>query len=143
MKKGIPNEVNSVLETFPASSRKVLLKIRRLILDCAAQDDAIGNLTETLKWGEPAYLTEQTKSGSTIRLGIDDHKPEAVAIYLNCQTTLVKDIQNKFPGKFDCENNRVIYIPVKEPLPSDDLSQCLTMALKYHLNKKQRSAGLI
>ena len=143
MKTSIPDDVRNVLNTFPAASRKMLLKLRQLILDCAAEDEAIGTLTETLKWGEPAYLTEQSKSGSTIRLGIDDHKPDSVAIYVNCQTTLVKDIQNKFPGVFDCENNRAIYFPAAGPLPSDELTECISMALKYHLNKKHRAAGLL
>ena len=66
MKKSIPKDVSGVLSTFPTASRKTLLKVRQLIFECAAADDAIGTLTETLKWGEPAYLTEQTKSGSTI-----------------------------------------------------------------------------
>ena len=143
MKKSIPEDISGVLSTFPTASRKTLLKVRQLILECAAADDAIGTLTETLKWGEPAYLTEQTKSGSTIRLGVDEHKPDSVAIYVNCQTTLVTDIQSKFPGVFECKNNRAIYLPASSPLPTDVLSECLSMALKYHLNKKQRAAGLI
>jgi len=143
MKQNIPDDVKSAFDNYSASSRKTLLEIRRLILNCAAQDETIGQITETLKWGEPAYLTEKSRSGSTIRLGSDDHKPDCVAVYFNCQTTLVKDIQSKFPDVFECENNRVLYLSIQKPLPKEQLSQCLTMALRYHLNKKQRTAGLL
>lgn len=44
--------------------------MRRLIVATAAETSGVGPLTEMLKWGEPAYLTEATVSGSTIRLGL-------------------------------------------------------------------------
>jgi hypothetical protein len=30
----------------------------------------VGALHETLKWGQPAYLTPETRSGTTLRLGV-------------------------------------------------------------------------
>jgi len=120
-----------------------LLAIRQLIFKSAAADDEIGEITETLKWGEAAYLTEQTGSGSTIRLGYKDNKPDCAAIYFNCQTTLIKDIQQHYPDKFEYQDNRALFIPIKPSLPSKELKHCINMALKYHKNKKLRKAGLI
>lgn len=34
----------------------------------AASTDGGGPIEETLKWGDPAYVTSATKSGSTIRV---------------------------------------------------------------------------
>ena len=70
MNRKIPKEVQQVFDTYPAKARKHLTKIRKLILDCAAADDTIGELTETLKWGEPAYLTEKTGSGKYSPVGL-------------------------------------------------------------------------
>jgi hypothetical protein len=46
-----------------------LLALRRVIFATAAATPGVGVLTETLKWGEPAHVTAETASGSTIRLG--------------------------------------------------------------------------
>ena len=54
----------------------------------AAQDAGAGPLTETLKWGEPAYLTEASGSGSTIRLGQVRDDPGHAAVFVNCRTAL-------------------------------------------------------
>ena len=143
MKQKIPKDVKSIFDSYPAAASKLLIQVRQLIIKCAAQDDAIGELTETLKWGEPAYLTEQTGSGSTIRLGFKDKSPDTVAIYFNCQTTIVKDIQLRYPTLFKCENNRTVLLPVNKPLPKTELADCLDIALKYHINKQAREAGLL
>jgi hypothetical protein len=65
----IPPDVANVLNGFPTPVRGRLLEVRSLIFDIAATSAGVGPLTETLKWGEPAYLTAATGSGSTIRLG--------------------------------------------------------------------------
>lgn len=143
MSRDIPKNVQNVFDSYPDNARKRLLEIRQLILKCASADEAIGKLTETLKWGEPAYLTEQTGSGSTIRLGFKDKQPDTVAIYFNCQTTIVKQIEQRFQGTFDCVNNRALMIPLVDSLPKKELSECIDISLRYHLNKKARSAGLL
>lgn len=143
MTLSVSKDVRKVLDTYPESAKAKLLQIRELILSCAAEDSAIGVITETLKWGEPAYLTEQSKSGSTIRLGYKDSAPDSVAIYFNCNTTIVKDIQRLYTDQFQCEGNRQLSILIDQPLPEQALSECLTLALKYHVNKKVRAAGLL
>lgn len=65
----IPADVAVAFAAFPDPVRVQLLEVRRLIFATAAETSGVGPLTETLKWGEPAYLTEATVSGSTIRLG--------------------------------------------------------------------------
>ncbi|MEP4475000.1 MAG: DUF1801 domain-containing protein, partial [Lentilitoribacter sp.] len=54
-------QVRKAYDRFDALVAKRLLEIRLLILELAEQDDQIGAITETLKWGEPSYLTEQSK----------------------------------------------------------------------------------
>ena len=64
----MPADVAAAFSGFPASVRARLLEVRDLIFETAVAIEGVGPLTETLKWGEPAYLTLATGSGSTIRL---------------------------------------------------------------------------
>jgi hypothetical protein len=65
---GLPNPaVDAVFSSYPKPIKTRLLALRRLILDTARNTKGVGALEETLKWGQPSYLTPETKSGSTIR----------------------------------------------------------------------------
>ena len=59
----------------------------------------VGKLTETLKWGQPSYLTEETGSGTTVR--IDRLKAgDGYAIYFHCQSGLVGQFRELYPDTF-------------------------------------------
>ena len=60
--------VARAFEAYPPNIRRKLLALRALILKTAASTQSVGELEETLKWGEPAYLTSESKIGSTIRI---------------------------------------------------------------------------
>jgi hypothetical protein len=128
----IPREVAAVFSAFPASVRERLLEIRSLIFQTAADVKGVGPLTETLKWGEPAYLTEATRSGTTIRLGWSRSSERECAVLFNCRTTLVDDFREQFPDLFAYEKNRAILLHASKPLRKAPLSTCLGMALTYH-----------
>ncbi len=106
--------------------------MRDLIFETAAAIEGVGPLTETLKWGEPAYLTQATGSGSTIRLGWSLSAERECAVLFNCRTTLVDDFRERFPHVFAYEKNRAILLDAHEPLPEGPLRSCLGMALTYH-----------
>jgi hypothetical protein len=83
--------VDAVFSAYSTPIKTRLLALRRWIFETAANIEGVGALQETLKWGQPSYLTPQTKSGSTIR--IDRVKSgNQVAIYFHCQTDLDRDI---------------------------------------------------
>lgn len=65
MKRFADPAVAAVFAAYPAGMRKRLLALRALVLDVAAKTEGVGPLTETLKWGQPSYLTDETKSGTT------------------------------------------------------------------------------
>ncbi len=126
--------VQAVFDSYPPPLRKKLLTLRQLILDTAATTEGVGTLEETLKWGEPAYVTTQSKSGSTVR--IDRKKnTDRYAIYFNCNTTLVDTFRSLFPGTFHFEGNRALVFDVKDALPKKELGFCIAMALTYHQKK--------
>ena len=51
-----PSDIAAALDAFPPAARERLADLRALIFDTAAATPGVGALTETLKWGEPAYL---------------------------------------------------------------------------------------
>lgn len=118
--------------SYPAGVRVKLLTIRALILETAAEDPTIGPLEETLKWGEPAYLTTQSGSGSTLRIDWKTKTPDQYALYFNCKTTLVQTFRTIFPGEFRFEGNRAIVFMIHEAVPMDALKFCIGAALTYH-----------
>ena len=133
----LPREVNRAFDALPAPIGKRLLEVRDLIFAAAAADDDVGKLTETLKWGEPAYLTEETGSGSTIRLGRLKDSDHA-AILFNCRTTLVDNFRERFPDQFEYRQTRALLLPVSGALPKQELAVCLSLALTYHLDRRSK-----
>ena len=139
MSGSMPNDpaVAAAFEAYPPEARRRLLRVRRLILDVAKADAAIGPLTETLKWGEPAYLTEATRSGSTLRIAWKAGAPEQYALYVHCQTPLIDSFRTLFPEQ-TFEGNRAIVFEVAKPVPSDVIRQCAELTLTYHRRKHTR-----
>ena len=122
--------VAAAFQAYGEPTRTHLLALRRLIFATAAATPKVGPLFETLKWGQPAYLTPQTKSGSTIRL---DATTGGYAVFVHCQTTLLADFQALFPGEFGCEGNRSVRFSLGEAPPLEKLRFLVQMALTYHL----------
>ena len=128
----VPGPIVEALSHYPEPFRLRLLDIRELVYAVAAETEGVGPLTETLKWGEPAYLTEQSKSGTTIRLGATRAAPGACAVLFNCKTTLVETFRSHFAEDFAFEGNRALLVPVTGTLPREPLMLCLRAALTYH-----------
>ncbi|MEM9740930.1 MAG: DUF1801 domain-containing protein [Pseudomonadota bacterium] len=123
--------VARVFAGFPDEVRAGVLELREMILDVAARTEGVGALQETLKWGQPAYLTPETKSGSTLRLGVP--KGGGFALYTHCQTRLLSEFQALFPDEFAYEGNRAIHFAAGAELPLDRLELLVRNALTYHL----------
>ncbi|MBU2454123.1 MAG: DUF1801 domain-containing protein, partial [Proteobacteria bacterium] len=58
------SDVAAVFNSYPKKIRAKLMFLRKLILETADVIEGVGEIEETLKWGEPSYLTPKTKSGS-------------------------------------------------------------------------------
>ncbi len=119
----------------PAPVQARLDALRRLILDTARKTDGVGCIEETLKWGQPSFLTPETKSGSTIR--IDATKDGRTAMYFHCQTSLVATFRQLYPNDFSFEGNRALVFDAKAKPPEKPLRHCIALALTYHLNRSR------
>jgi len=129
------SEVEAVFNTYDKEVREKLLGLRQLIYATAAETTGVGNLEETLKWGQPSYLTCTPKSGSTIRIDAIKSTTEQYAMYFHCQTTLVETFREIYPHALAYEGNRAIVFNVNEKTPQKPLQHCIALALTYHLNK--------
>lgn len=127
--------VAEVFAAYPVPARRKLLALRALIFKTAAQTEGVGVLEETLKWGEPAYLTAQSKSGSTVRIAWKPKRRHHYAIYFNCQTTLVETFRTLFANDLEFEGNRAIVFDVNESFDTITVGFCIAAALTYHRKK--------
>jgi len=127
-------EVQARFEAYPADVRRRMLALRELVLKTAAQTPRVGDIEETLKWGEPAYVTVN-KAGSTVRIDWKPKTPAQYAVYFNCQTTLVESFRQMFPNDFRFEGNRALVLELEQKVPVDALGFCIAAALTYHLKR--------
>jgi hypothetical protein len=134
--------VAEVFGTYPAPARRKLMALRQLIFDTAAKTAGVGMLEETLKWGEPAYLTAQSKGGSTVRIAWKAARPNHCAMYFNCQTTLVETFKTMFSKDFEFEGNRAIVFDANGRVPTREVAWCIAAALTYHRKPARKESAL-
>lgn len=131
-----PPDVAAV--SYPEAVQPGLLELRRLIFETAEDIERVGTIEETLKWGQPSYLTSETRSGSTTRIAAT--RPGSAhdyAMYFICSTNLVERFEHMFGELFAYEGNRALLFEVGQELPDGELRECVAMALTYHWSKHQ------
>ncbi len=122
-------EVLEIIDNYPVPVRKKLLQLRQLVLDTALEIDSADKLEETLKWGEPSYVT---KRGSTVRVDWDRSNPDQYAIYFHCKTKLVDTFKELYRDQFQFDGNRAIIFKLSDDLAVKELKHCISLSLRYH-----------
>lgn len=130
-------DVEAVFVAYPEDVRRKLLALRQLIFDTAADIKEAGPIEETLKWGQPSYLTSQSKSGTTIRIDQIKSTPRYYGFYVHCQTSLLATFRDLHPDLLTYDGNRCIRFDVNVDPPRKVLADCITRALTYHLSKRK------
>ena len=131
----IPTAVSQAFEAFPSEHRATLLAVRELIFKVAGASQDIGPLEETLRWGEPAYITTKKRTGSTIRLAMEKASGRP-ALFFNCQTKLVDEFREKIGPELTYVKNRAILLDKDLLAKPEVLAICIESALRYHLRKQ-------
>ncbi|RTE54320.1 DUF1801 domain-containing protein [Arenibacter aquaticus] len=131
-------KVKTVFNNYPTVVRKQLNNLRKLVLETAAEIEEVKKLEETLKWGEPSYLT---KYGSTIRMDWKEKNPDQFAIYFKCTSKLVPTFKTIYGDKFNFEGNRAIVFKLQDKIPEAELKHCISLALTYHKVKHMPLLG--
>jgi hypothetical protein len=122
-------KVKYIFDKYPKFARRQMLHLRKLVLNTASNIEGLEELEETLKWGEPSYLT---KYGSTLRMDWKDKNPDQVAMYFQCTSRLVPTFRILYKGRFEFEGNRAIVFNVNDKLPHTAIKHCISLALTYH-----------
>ncbi len=129
------SSVAAVFESWNDATRRGAMELRQLIFSTGEELKTVGSIFETLKWNQPAYLTPQTRSGSTIRMGAIS-QTKKLGLYFHCQTTLVETFRSHYSDQLVFEKNRAIILDPSKTLPLKALKHCIGLALTYHMNKK-------
>ncbi len=117
--------------------RENLLHLRDLIFDEAEKLEGVGEIEETLKWGQLSYIPSVTKSGTTIRIDKLKNSDVKYAFYVHCQTNLLSVYRDLYGDVLEFEKNRAVILDVNKPVPEAELRHCIGMALTYHIDKKR------
>lgn len=135
----IDPEVEKVFSNYPAEVQHKMLLIRELIIQVAEEIDGLKILEETLKWGEPSYLT---KHGSTLRMDWKAKSPDQYALYFKCTSRLVETFRILYKDIFDFEGKRAIVFKMQDSIPEKELKSCIKAALTYHRVKHLKTLGI-
>jgi len=129
MKLTTDPRTKEVFKNYPKSVQTQMYQLRELVLSTAREIEGLDKLEETLKWGEPSYLT---KHGSTVRMDWKEKKPDQYAMYFKCTSKLVPTFKELYPDVFTFEGDRAIIFKLDERIPDNELMHCVKLALNYH-----------
>ena len=129
--------VKTIFDAYPPALRSELLALHDLIFCTASEIDGVGPLEETLKWGQPSYLTSASKSGTTIRLDKVGKDSNDYGLFVHCQTTLVPTYQQLYADVLTCDGTRCIRFGENDDPPEVAMRHGIALTLTYHLRKKR------
>lgn len=132
-------EVAEVFNKYPKYIHQKMMLLRQLILNAASENEGVGALVETLKWGEPSYLT---KNGSTIRMDWKNSTPHQYALYFHCKTKLIDTFKELYGDRLKFEGNRAIVFHQNDEIPLDEVKHCIFLSLTYHSRKHLPMLGV-
>jgi len=128
----------SVFDKYPDHVRPKMDELRALVENTANETDDVSILEETLKWGEPSFVT---KFGSTLRMDWKPSNPSQFVMYFICNTNLVETFAALYPDQFKFDGDRAIVFDLDASIPSAELMHCVLLALTYHRRKKLPMLG--
>jgi len=127
------DQVKAAFEAFPPDGYQMGMILRDLIFSVAWDTPEVGQIEETLKWGQPSYLTPETKSGSTLRIGMA--KNGGAALFAHCATDIISTYASTFPGTDQIEGNRAVIFATPDDIVPLRLRLLIYHALTYHLKR--------
>jgi len=134
------SKVDAVFALYPDFVRDKMQFLRGLIHEVAEESNEITHLEETLKWGEPSFVT---KNGSTLRMDWKEKTPNQYALYFQCTSRLVDTFRLVFEHTFQYEGKRAIIFQLDQKIPELELKECIKASLTYHDVKKLMTLGIV
>ncbi|WP_320206541.1 DUF1801 domain-containing protein [Vibrio parahaemolyticus] len=124
--------VKERFDEYPENVRIRLEELRNLIFQIAFDLD-LGEVDETLKWGEPSY---SVKTGSPLRMDWKLKSPNNYYLFFNCQTKLVDTFRELYGEELVFQGNRAIVLSLSKALPETAIKSCLELAFSFGRVKK-------
>lgn len=116
----VPATIAGALADHTPQVQQGLLRLRALIFDVADQTNGVGQIVESLKWGQPSYATVNPVSGTPLRIGVP--KSGGIALYAHCQTTVISQARDVMSGIFTFDGNRAVLL---EPGRAGQTRRCV------------------
>lgn len=126
-------KVEKAFDLEDVEARRGLLALRALVFDIAAELPAVGRIEEALRWGQPAYLTPDSKSGSTLRLGVP--KSARFGVFVHCQSQLIPEYLTTFPAWDRVEGTRAVLFDHSSEVEPLRHGWLIKRALTYHVRE--------
>ncbi|MCG9599190.1 DUF1801 domain-containing protein [Vibrio sp. Isolate25] len=123
--------VKARFDEYPENVRLRLEELRNLVFQIASELE-LGEINESLKWGEPSY---SVKTGSPLRMDWKLKSPNNYYLFFNCQTKLVDTFRELYGAVLEFQGNRAIVLSLSKPLPETAIKSCLELALTYQQRK--------
>lgn len=134
------HKVEEIFTNYPDFVRDKMQYLRQLVVETAEEAEGITILEETLKWGEPSFVT---KNGSTLRMDWKPKMPDQYAMYFQCSSRLVETFRRVYDHKFEYEGNRAIVFHINQKeIPEIELKECIKATLTYHKVKHLITLGI-
>lgn len=132
-------EVDQAFAAYPDQVRDKMQFLRELVIRTAQEIESLNEIEETLKWGEPSFIT---KHGSTLRMDWKSKSPNQYAMYFQCTSRLVETFRILFEHQFFFEGNRAIVFSLDQKIPIPELKECIKATLNYHKVKHLITLGI-
>jgi hypothetical protein len=132
-------QVDTIFDNYPANVRDKMQFLRELVIEAASEIEGLTTIEETLKWGEPSFIT---KKGSTLRMDWKSNTPDQYAMYFQCTSRLVETFRLVYDKKFQFQGNRAIVFKLDQKIPVKELKECIKASLNYHNVKHLMTLGI-
>ena len=126
-------------ERYPTFVQPQLQSLRELIVQTAIELEDVVELQETLKWGEPSFITP---IGSTLRMDWKEKFPDQYQLYFQCTSKLIPTFKSVFGNRLHYEGTRAIIFKLDEPFPEEVAKYCIRTTLRYHKVKQLPLLGM-
>jgi len=131
-----PPPILDCIARWPDATQVHFSDLRRIAHDVAHAAD-IGHLSESLKWGQPAWRPARLRIGSTLRVDWSPAAPDRLMAFVDCKTDLAAQMSTRFPGQFHNDGRRALAFDLDVPVDRDAVWQLAHLTFTYHRTKRR------
>lgn len=132
--KHAPAPLLARIASWSDPAQQALWACRTLFHEIADENN-LGTLDETLKWGQPSWRPSRPRTGSTLRISWSEGAPDELALFVDCKTDLAERMRETYPDLPRNDGSRALAISLRKPLPEQALAHLAEMTFSYHLKR--------